>query len=124
MTLNVPAGAFGDVSSCCLSRDDTAGVLPVGNLGAAGLAAEGVEVALPAMRGASGVLAVLVEARDGFSGERLGVRSDDMAGVTVTDVAAASVRPPTLRGPNVSPVSLSLPHRPRSLRAPEAGVDM
>lgn len=123
VTLSVPLGVFGGVSSCCLSRGDTTGVLLAGNLGAAGLAAEGVEVALPAMRGASGVLAVLVEARAGLSG-RLVVRSDDIAGVTVTDVEAAC---PTLRRLGVPSTSreesLLSPHR-RSLRAPKADVDM
>lgn len=96
VTLRDPPGALSGVSSCCLSRGDTAGVLLVGNLGAAGLAAEGAAVALPAMRGVNGVLAVLFDARAGLSG-RLVVRSDDMAGVTVTDVEAASERRATLR---------------------------
>lgn len=98
----------------------------MGNLGTVGLAAVGVAVALPAMRGASGVLAVLAEARAGFSG-RLVLRSDDIAGVTVADVEAASARCPTSCRLGVPPprvVSLSILHRPRSCRACSGVVGM
>lgn len=118
--------ALGEVSSCCFSLGDTAGVLLVRILGAVGLAAVGVAVALPAMRGASGVLAVLVEARAGFTG-RLVLRSDDIAGVTVAVVEAASARRPTSRRLGVPPprvVSLSLLHRPPSDPAFSGVVDM